>query len=313
MDRPAYPDDSGGRTPQAPACEGAYPSGARAIPDLNALTVDVEDYFQVEAFKGTIGGADWESMPMRVDGNTQRLIEKLARANVKGTFFVLGWIAERYPHIVRKIHAAGHEIASHGYAHQLAHAQTKDVFRDDVRKSKKLLEDICGNRVRGYRAPTFSVRRDNWWAYEVLAEAGYDYSSSLYPVAHDLYGMPGAPRTPFHPMAAPFLEIPMSTLKMGRRNLPCSGGGYFRLLPYSVSRWALRKSREQRKSPLVFYCHPWEFDAKQPDLRAGLKSRFRHYTNIGLMPHRLSRLLKDFPWGRMDQVFARELERSRAP
>jgi polysaccharide deacetylase family protein (PEP-CTERM system associated) len=313
MDRPAHPEDSGGRPVPLPHNESVDRSVAASNLDINALTIDVEDYFQVEAFKGTIGDANWESMPMRVDRNTQRLIEKLSRARVKGTFFVLGWIAERYPHIVRKIHTAGHEIASHGYAHQLAHAQSKAVFRDDVRKAKGILEDICGEKVRGYRAPTFSVRRDNWWAYDVLAEEGYDYSSSLYPVSHDLYGTPDAPTTPFHPTASRLVEIPLSTIKLGRRNFPCSGGGYFRLLPYAASRWALRTSLEQRQSPLVFYCHPWEFDSRQPDLRAGMKSRFRHYTNIGLMPRRLSRLLRDFSWGRMDQVFARELGKQGSP
>jgi polysaccharide deacetylase family protein (PEP-CTERM system associated) len=280
---------------------------------VNALTVDVEDYFQVEAFKRLIPDSRWNSLPARVDANTQYLIEKFCRANVTATFFILGWVAERYPNVVRKIHAAGHEIGSHGYGHQLANTQSAKDFREDVRRSKQLLENISGQPVKGYRAPTFSVGRDNWWAYEVLADEGYKYSSSVYPISHDLYGMPDAPVAPFHPIASSFLEIPLSTIKIGKRNLPCSGGGYFRLLPYNVSRWCIRRSIEQRQSPFVFYCHPWEFDSRQPRLGAGFKSRFRHYTNIGQMPRRVTHLFKDFHWDRMDRVFARELGKNTAP
>jgi polysaccharide deacetylase family protein (PEP-CTERM system associated) len=275
----------------------------------NALTVDVEDYFQVEAFKGVISNDSWDNIPTRVEANTQRLLDMFAQADIKATFFVLGWVAERHPEIVRRIHAAGHEVGSHGYAHQLAHLQSRDIFRDDIQRSKRLLEDISGERVKGYRAPTFSVRRSNWWAYDVLAEEGYDYSSSLYPVSHDLYGTPDAPIAPFHPTESGLLEIPLSTMKIGGRNLPCSGGGYFRLLPYAVSQWCIERSLAQRRSPFVFYCHPWEFDAGQPRIQAGAKSRFRHYTNIARMQGRVARLFEDFRWNRMDHVFARELDK----
>jgi polysaccharide deacetylase family protein (PEP-CTERM system associated) len=273
----------------------------------NAFTIDVEDYFQVEAFKPFVSKADWGNLPVRVEGNTARLLDMLADANVKATFFILGWVAERYPEIVRRVQAAGHEVASHGYAHQLAHLQTPEVFRDDVRRAKRILEDISGQRVIGYRAPTFSIRRDNWWAYDVLTEEGYNYSSSLYPVSHDFYGMPDAPTSPFRPVTGGLLEIPLSTIKMFNRNLPCSGGGYFRLLPYPVSRWCIRQAAKQGKTPYVFYCHPWEFDAGQPRVAANFKSRFRHYTNIGVMPQRVARMLREFPWTRMDRAFAHEL------
>jgi polysaccharide deacetylase family protein (PEP-CTERM system associated) len=274
---------------------------------ISALTVDVEDYFQVEAFRDVIDRRNWDSIPARVEKNTQRLLDLFSKAGVSGTFFILGWVAERFPQIVHCIHEAGHEVASHGYAHQLAHLQTPDVFRDDVRRAKGMLEDIVGVRVRGYRAPTFSVRRENWWAYDVLAEEGYDYSSSLYPVSHDLYGMPEAPTVPFRPTASGLLEIPLSTMKMFNRNIPCSGGGYFRLLPYAVSRWCINRVVHS-EAAYIFYCHPWEFDVDQPRIEAGAKSRFRHYTNINRMQHRMVHMLEEFRWDRMDRVFSCELD-----
>jgi polysaccharide deacetylase family protein (PEP-CTERM system associated) len=278
-----------------------------SAPRLNAFTVDVEDYYQVEAFKGVIDSASWDRMPSRVDRNTDRLLGLFDKAGAKATFFVLGWIAERHPGLVRRIVAEGHELGSHGYAHQLAHLQSEDVFRDDVRKAKHILEDLGGVPVRGYRAPTFSIRRENWWAYDVLSEEGYAYSSSLYPVAHDLYGMPEAPVTAFRPQQSSLVELPLSTFRIGKRNLPCSGGGYFRLLPYAISRRCIDRSLEQRRAPYIFYCHPWEFDPEQPRIDAGWKSRFRHYTNISRMESRVSRLLRAYSWGRMDQVFASDL------
>ena len=235
------------------------------------------------------------------------LLDLLAEASVQATFFVLGWVAERFADVVRQIHDAGHEIASHGYGHELAHLQSADVFRTDIRRAKQLLEDVCGERVKGYRAPTFSIRRENWWAYDVLAEEDYDYSSSLYPVSHDLYGIPDAPTGPFRPGNSSLVEIPLSTMKIGSRNIACSGGGYFRLLPYGVSRWCFDRALDQRSSALVFYCHPWEFDLDQPRIQSSAKSRFRHYTNIGRMRPRVARLLKEFQWGRMDRAFSQEL------
>lgn len=275
----------------------------------NALTVDVEDYFQVEAFKGVIDRASWDAMPARVEKNTMRLLELFDDANVSATFFMLGWVAERFPTLARRVRDAGHEIASHGYGHELAHLQTPAEFRKDIRDAKKLLEDTSGGRVRGYRAPTFSLRRENWWAYDVLAEEGFDYSSSLYPVSHDLYGMPDAPTVPFHPTSAKLTEIPLSTIRLFSRNVPCSGGGYFRLLPYEISRWCINRVLNGDAS-YVFYCHPWEFDPGQPRINAPAKSRFRHYTNIGGMHDKVSRMLRDFRWDRMDRVFAREIDPS---
>jgi polysaccharide deacetylase family protein (PEP-CTERM system associated) len=306
MDQAVYRLPEG--APSQPArLETMHPSAGRKG-RINAFTVDVEDYFQVEAFRGAIARDSWDSMTVRVDRNTVFLLDLLAEAGVQATFFILGWVAERFPHVVRQIHQAGHEVASHGYGHELAHTQSRDVFRADIRRAKQLLEDICGVRVKGYRAPTFSIRRGNWWAYDVLGEEGYAYSSSLYPVSHDLYGTPDAPTKPFRPGNSPLLEIPLSTVKIGSRNVPCSGGGYFRLLPYGVSRWCFDQALRQRSSALVFYCHPWEFDPGQPRIRAGAKSRFRHYTNIGRMPSRVARLLDDYRWGRMDQAFSRDLE-----
>jgi len=270
----------------------------------NAMSIDVEDYFQVEAFKGVIRRSDWDGAPVRVDASTDRILGLMSQAGVQGTFFVLGWVAERFPELVRRIAAEGHEVASHGYEHQRADGQSRDEFRDDVKRAKDLLEDICGAPVRGYRAPTFSIGRKNWWAYEVLSECGYDYSSSIYPVKHDLYGMIDAPRTPFKPTDAPIIEIPMTTVRLFGRNFPCSGGGYFRLLPYSVSKAALRYANIVERHSCVFYCHPWEFDTGQPRvMAAGAKARFRHYTNIAATEGRFKRLLRDFSWNRMDKIF----------
>ncbi len=282
---------------------GADANSAVAKRVLNAMTVDVEDYFQVRAFAGVLDRGSWDSLPARVEANTSRMLEIFAKNGTTATFFILGWVAERYPKIVRRMAGAGHEIASHGYAHQNIDTQTQGEFRDDVRRAKALLEDISGTAVRGYRAPTFSIGPKTWWAYDVLAEEGHAYSSSIYPIAHDLYGMPNAPRTPFQPTAAPLIEIPMTTVRYGKRNFPASGGGYFRILPYTLSRRALARVNREG-APCIFYCHPWEIDPGQPRVSgASLKSRLRHYTNLGLMERRISRLLGDFAWGRMDEAF----------
>jgi polysaccharide deacetylase family protein (PEP-CTERM system associated) len=270
----------------------------------NAMTVDVEDFFQVQAFAGCIERSDWESFPCRVEANTERVLGLFAEASVSATFFVLGWVAERYPDLVRRIVAAGHELASHGYDHIPVYEQSAGEFRSDVRRTKQMLEDTGGAPVHGYRAASFSIGAKTLWALDVLAEEGYEYSSSIYPVAHDLYGMPNAPRFPFHPLQNRFLEVPMTTLSVFGRNFPCSGGGYFRLAPYSVSRWALRRVNERDREACVFYFHPWELDPEQPRPRgAPLKSRVRHYLNLRRMEGRLRRLLADFAWGRMDRVF----------
>lgn len=272
------------------------------------MTVDVEDYFQVQAFAGCIDRANWDSMPSRVEANTDRILAQFADANVKGTFFTLGWVAERFPGLIRRIVGDGHELASHGYGHQLVHDLSPEQFRDDLVRAKGVLEATGGVAVQGYRAPTFSIGPRNPWAFDVLEQTGHRYSSSLYPVRHDLYGAPDAPRFAHRPGAGALIEIPMTTLQLGRRNMPISGGGYFRLMPYALYRSALRRFNHSEQRASIFYFHPWEVDAGQPRIAgASRMSRFRHYVNIPAVPNRLSHLLRDFRWGRMDQVFAAEL------
>jgi len=277
-------------------------------PIRNAMTVDVEDYFQVQAFAGCIDRADWDGIDPRVEQNVDRILAQFAAAGVSATFFTLGWIADRHPAMVRRIVAAGHELASHGHDHTRADAQTPEAFRADVRRTRSLLEDIGGVPVHGYRAATFSIGASNQWAFGVLEEAGYTYSSSVNPISHDLYGMPGAPRVPFRPDGGTLWEIPMTTVRAFGRNWPCSGGGYFRLLPYGLYRRGLALVNRREQRPGVFYFHPWEIDADQPRVAdCGWKSRFRHYTNISRMGGRLDRLLRDFSWDRMDRAFADQL------
>jgi polysaccharide deacetylase family protein (PEP-CTERM system associated) len=271
---------------------------------LNAMSVDVEDYFQVQAFANTIERADWDSLPCRVERNVDRLLEIFDQAGVKSTFFTLGWIAERYPVLIRRIVDGGHELASHGWNHTRADSQDEAAFRADIRKTKTFLEDLGGVEVTGYRAATFSIGPKNYWAFKVLDEEGYRYSSSLYPIHHDLYGDIGASRVPFHPENLPLLEVPMTTVQWFGRNFPCSGGGYFRLLPYAISKLNMRRVNNHDRQSCVFYFHPWEIDPEQPrqqDIDA--KTRFRHYTNLGRMEGRLIQLLKDFAWDRMDRVY----------
>ena len=269
----------------------------------NALTIDVEDYFQVSAFAPFIRREDWDSRECRVERNVDRILGLLDAGGAKATFFTLGWIAERYPDLVRRIVAQGHELASHGYGHQRASDQTEPEFFADIDRAKKLLEDLGGVEVRGYRAPSFSIGAKNLWAFDSLARAGYRYSSSIYPIKHDHYGMPDAPRFA-HRLKSGLIEVPVTTLRLGQRNLPASGGGYFRLLPYAMSRWMIAKVNAVDKESAVFYFHPWEIDVDQPRV-AGVdaKSRFRHYVNIGRMERRIECLLRDFAWGRMDEIF----------
>jgi polysaccharide deacetylase family protein (PEP-CTERM system associated) len=289
------------------AAPGFDEAGARplAMQGLitNALTVDVEDYFQVSALAPHIDRSTWDERPCRIERNVGRLLDLFARRGVRGTFFTLGWIAKRYPQLVREIVAGGHELASHGFAHLRASDQGVPEFRQDVRQAKHLLEDIGAQSVQGYRAPSFSIGYTNPWAFDVLVEEGYRYSSSVYPVQHDHYGMPDAPRFPYH--ARPqLLEIPLTTTRIFGRNLPAGGGGYFRLAPYRLSRWALRRVNRIDRRPAVFYMHPWEIDPGQPRVPGtSLKTRFRHYVNLQRTEPRLSQLLQDFRWGRMDDVF----------
>ena len=268
----------------------------------NGLTIDVEDYFQVSAFAPYIARADWNGLECRVERNVDRSLALLDRHSTKATFFTLGWIAERYPHLVRSIVDAGHELASHGYGHERASDQTADGFFADVQLAKFLLEDISGTEVKGYRAPSFSIGAGNQWAFDCLERAGYRYSSSIYPIRHDHYGMPDAPR--FAHRIGGLLEVPATTLRVFNRNWPASGGGYFRLMPYAMSRWMLRQVNSRDRRPATFYFHPWEVDPDQPRV-AGIsaRTRFRHYLNIHRMEARLDRLLADFRWGRMDRIF----------
>ncbi|HOE42426.1 MAG TPA: DUF3473 domain-containing protein [Rhodoferax sp.] len=275
------------------------PSSAR----VNALTIDVEDYFQVSAFAPHIARSEWSERECRVERNIHRILELLTTHNTKATFFTLGWIAERYPQLVRLIVAQGHELASHGYGHERATDQTEDVFYADIHLAKLILEDLSGHEVSGYRAPSFSIGPGNLWAFDCLARAGYHYSSSIYPIAHDHYGMPDSPRFAYE-VRPGLMEIPITTMRMFNRNLPSSGGGYFRLLPYALSRWMLNRVNALDQQSGIFYFHPWEIDTGQPRV-AGIsaKTRFRHYVNIHRMEGRLKRLLSDFNWGRMDSVF----------
>ncbi len=276
----------------------------------NALTIDVEDYFQVSAFAPYIRRDQWDRQECRVERNVERILALLAERDVKATFFTLGWIAERYPQVVRAIVAGGHELASHGYGHQRASELDRAQFHDDITRSKRLLEDLSGTPVQGYRAPSFSIGTGNLWALDELARAGYRYSSSIYPIRHDHYGMPDSPRFAYR-LANGLLEVPVTTLRLMNRNLPSSGGGYFRLFPYALSRWMLRQVNQGDRESAVFYFHPWEIDPGQPRV-PGIdpKTRFRHYVNIPRMEDRLRQLLADFRWGRMDHIF---LERATLP
>lgn len=282
------------------APEGAVPR--------NAMTVDVEDWFQVQAFARCIPRSAWDALDRRVEANTDRILATFARHGVRATFFTLGWVAERHPALVRRIVAGGHELGSHGHGHELVHEIGEAAFRADIRRARAALEDAGGVPVRGYRAPTFSIGPQTPWAHQVLAEEGYAYSSSVFPVKHDLYGAPDAPRLPHRPQPDGVLELPMTTVRAGGRNLPCAGGGWFRLVPYPLFRTGLRRvnGREGRRG--IFYFHPWEVDPAQPRVaEAGRLSRFRHYTGLTSMMARLEALLRDFGWGRMDEVFAPEL------
>jgi len=272
---------------------------------VNALTVDVEDYFQVSAFEDHISRDDWGRIPCRVERNMERILALFAQRGVKATFFTLGWIAERYPQIVSRIVAEGHELASHGWSHVRATEQNRKAFTADVTRTKGFLEDLSGVPVLGYRAASYSIGERNFWALEVLEEVGHRYSSSIFPIHHDLYGMPQAPRFAFHPNAdSKFLEIPVTTVKVGEKKLPCGGGGWFRFFPYALSRWALHRVNRQDGQSCIFYFHPWEIDPDQPrQTGLGAKTRFRHYLNLHRMEYRLGRLLDDFRWGRMDEIF----------
>ena len=269
----------------------------------NALTVDVEDYFQVSALAPHFDRGDWHRIPSRVERNIDLVLALLAESGAKATFFTLGWIAERYPELVRRIVAENHELASHGYGHHRATDQHRAEFSEDICKAKALLEDLAGVEVKGYRAPSFSVGKRNPWAFDCIAEAGYRYSSSVYPIRHDHYGAPDAPRFP-HESRDGLLEIPVTTARLLKTNLPAGGGGYFRLMPYAFSRSLIRRVNEVEGRPAVFYFHPWELDPDQPRVPGtSLKTRFRHYVNLHRTEPRMRSLLRDFTWRRVDQIF----------
>ncbi|WP_326940348.1 XrtA system polysaccharide deacetylase [Actimicrobium sp. GrIS 1.19] len=273
------------------------------------MTVDVEDYFQVSAMAPHIDRADWEDISCRVEANVDLLLRVFSESGNRATFFVLGWIAERYPDMVKRIVAQGHELASHGYGHLRATDQTADEFVEDIQRAKAILEDLSGELVRGYRAPSFSIGDSNPWAFDAILAAGYQYSSSVYPVRHDHYGMPDAPRFPYQSREG-LLEIPITTVRTLGRNFPAGGGGYFRFLPYSVSKMAIDKVNHDDARPAIFYMHPWEVDPDQPRIDGvGLKTRFRHYVNLSRTESRLRRLTQDFRWDRVDHVFSEELAR----
>lgn len=272
---------------------------------ISALTVDVEDYFHVAAFENNIKSSDWHKMPVRVEHNTYRLLELFATQQAQATFFMLGWVAERYPALVQAIHKAGHEVASHGYNHIKATQQSRAEFAKDISDTKKLLEDITGSAVYGYRAPSFSIDKTNEWAFTELKNAGYVYSSSTYPVKHDLYGTPDWPQQPYMRPEG-IWECPMPILNLAGKQLPVAGGGYFRLLPYWLSKRLINRYLLNSASPYMFYFHPWEIDPDQPRVEgASVKSKFRHYVNLGRMEGKLTALLQDYQWNTVKQVFDR--------
>lgn len=272
-------------------------------PRVNALTIDIEDYFQVAAFENQIDPQNWNSYPIRVDQNTKRILDLFDEHQAKATFFILGWVAEKFPKLIVDIHQRGHEVASHGFNHIKATSQTPESFRIDVSSTKSLLEDIIGAEVTGYRAPSFSICAENEWAFSVLKEAGYLYSSSTYPIKHDHYGTPYWPEEPYMRKEG-IWEFPMPILNIKGKQVPIAGGGYFRLLPYWLSKALIKRYLKQHNSPYMFYFHPWEIDHAQPRIaNAPFKSRFRHYVNLKHMEHKIANLLQDFEWNTIQQVF----------
>lgn len=272
----------------------------------NALSVDVEDWFQVGAFERVIDKGDWAGLESRVARNTDAVLDLFARAGVKATFFTLGWVAERAPAQMRRIVAEGHEIASHGWDHDRVFTMDAERFRADLRRARAVIEDAAGVAVTGYRAPSFSIDTRTPWAHRVLAEEGYAYSSSVAPVRHDHYGWPESPRFAWRPVAdSALIELPVTTARLGGRTLAAGGGGFFRLLPYRFSRWAIKQVHREAGRPAVFYFHPWEIDPAQPRVaNAPLRSKLRHYSRLDAMEGKLERLLGDFQWGRVDEVVA---------
>jgi polysaccharide deacetylase family protein (PEP-CTERM system associated) len=277
---------------------------------INALTIDVEDYFQVNAFARSIRREDWDSYSMRVEGNTRRILEMLDEFSVRATFFVLGWVAERLPSLVREIMARGHEIACHGYGHELIYSIGPDLFRRDIRRAKEILEDISGVRIHGYRAPSYSITKESLWALDILIEEGFGYDSSIFPVIHDTYGIPGSPRFPhlINRESGSIMEFPLTTypVRFGNKEirLPIAGGGYLRLFPACLICRGIAAINNRERQPAVLYFHPWEIDPHQPRIRAGLKSRFRHYLNLETTERKLREIIGSIPFGTMRDSLA---------
>ena len=273
---------------------------------LNAMTIDVEDYFQVSAFERYVPREAWNGTPTRVEANVDTILGMLDERGIKATFFTLGWIAQRHPQMVKRLIEQGHEVASHGWSHVRVTQQSPDQFREDVVRTKAELEDLTGQQVLGYRAASYSIGRDNLWALDILNETGHRYSSSIFPIRHDLYGMPEAPRFAYHPHNDEFVEFPVTTVNVAGKNLPCAGGGWFRLVPYAGMRWAMRRVNKVDEQGVVFYFHPWEIDPRQPKIDGlDARTRFRHYLNLDRTQGRLQRLLGDFQWGRMSDLLER--------
>ncbi len=280
-----------------------------ALPGVvNGLSVDVEDWFQVGAFEGVIDRGNWDSLGSRVERNCDLILEMFAAAEVKATFFTLGWVAQRHGALMRRIVEQGHELASHGWDHERVYRFDKAGFSADLERSKKVLEDAGGQRITGYRAPSFSIDSRTPWAYMALAEQGFEYSSSVAPIVHDHYGWREAPRFAFKPLPwSDLIEIPVTTAHFAGRRLAAGGGGFFRVLPYGFSRWAIRQVNREDRRPAVFYFHPWEIDPDQPRVpNASIRSRVRHYTNLSVMADKLNQLVREFAWGRMDLLAHRE-------
>jgi polysaccharide deacetylase family protein (PEP-CTERM system associated) len=282
--------------------DAAAPAGANAV--RNVMTIDVEDYFHVSVFDGVVPRARWNQLESRVCANTERLLQLFADANVRATFFILGWVADRFPALVTRIASQGHELASHGYNHRLVYDQTLQAFRDDVRRSKALIEEAGGVPVHGYRAPSYSVTPRSLWALDVLIEEGYTYDSSIFPIRHDRYGIPLSPRHAYvlERGGGALIEVPGSTTELGPVNLPIAGGGYFRILPLWWAMWGIARVNRLEQRPVIFYLHPWEVDPDQPRLQAGLLSRFRHYRNLDKTEARLRALVDRFEFGTMAEM-----------
>jgi len=278
---------------------------------LNALSVDVEDWFQVGAFETVIARESWDGLEQRVERNADAVLALFDEAGVKGTFFTLGWVAERYPALLRRVAEAGHEVASHGWDHQRVFTMSAATFRADLERARIAIEDSSGQSPSGYRAPSFSIDQRTPWAHRVLAEEGYAYSSSVAPIRHDHYGWPEAPRFAYRPLTgSDLIELPVTTVELAGRRMAAGGGGFFRLLPYRFSDWAIRRANERDGRPAIFYFHPWEIDPGQPRVaQAPLKSRLRHYSRLSAMRPKLLKLLKAHRWGRTDDVVASEKAR----